>query len=306
MILVTGAEGQIGTDLVARLRARYGPEAVLATDLRPPEPGERGYVQLDVTDGGRLRTLVETHPIHTAYHLASLLSATGEQHPDRCWHVNLEGLRQVLELARERQFRVFWPSSIATFGPTTPRNPTPQTTLKEPTTMYGITKAAGELLCQYYAQRYGVDVRSLRFPGVISYSAEAGGGTTDYAVEIFHEALAHGRYTCYLQPHTRLPMMYMPDTLHAIFDLMEAPAARLSVRTSYNLTAFSFTPAELVAEIRKYRPDFTCTYAPDFRQHIADSWPQVIDDGAARADWGWQPRYDFAAMVADMVEKLSA
>lgn len=306
MILVTGAEGQIGTDLVARLRARYGAEAVLETDLRRPLPGEQGYVQLDVTDADRLHQLLETHPIDTVYHLASLLSANGEQHPDRCWHVNLDGLRLVLELARERQLRVFWPSSIATFGPTTPRNPTPQTTIKEPTTMYGITKAAGELLCQYYAQRYGVDVRSLRFPGVVSYSAQAGGGTTDYAVEIFHEALAHGHYTCYLRPDTRLPMMYMPDTLHAILDLMDAPAESLTLRTSYNLTAFSFTPAELVVEIRKHLPGFTCTYAPDFRQEIADSWPQVIDDQAARADWGWQPRYDFAAMVTDMLEKLSS
>ena len=234
-----------------------------------------------------------------------MLSAKGERYPQLCWNVNVNGLRNVLEEAKSYQLQVFWPSSIAVFGANTPKLNTPQTTIKEPSTIYGITKVTGELLCQYYAHQFGVDVRSLRLPGIISYSTSPGGGTTDFAVEIFSEAIKKGSYTCFVRPETRLPMIYMPDVIKAILDLMQAQPTVITVRSSYNLAAVSFSAAELVAEIQNHLPDFTCHYQPDFRQAIADSWPSVIDDAQARTDWGWQHSYDLRAIVADMLEHFS-
>ncbi|ELS03287.1 nucleoside-diphosphate-sugar epimerase [Xenococcus sp. PCC 7305] len=306
-ILVTGARGQVGSDLVIALRQRSGVNQVIETGRRKiSDIGEQPipYQVLDVTDNKRLEEVIEHYQVGTIYHLAGILSAQGESHPDDCWKVNLEGLRNVLEAAKSYQIKVFWPSSIAVFGANTPKIKTPQTTIKEPSTIYGITKATGELLCQYYAHRFGVDVRSLRLPGIISYNAPPGGGTTDFAVEIFTEAIKNNSYVCFLRPETRLPMMYMPDTIKAILKLMEADPALISVRSSYNLAAISFSVAELVAEIQKHLPNFTCYYQPDFRQAIADSWPTVIDDTKARNDWGWQPSYDLPAIVADMFAHL--
>jgi nucleoside-diphosphate-sugar epimerase len=262
------------------------------------------YESLDVTDRTQLQQLIEYHQIDTVYHLAGVLSAKGEQHPDRCWRVNVDGLRNVLEAARAFKLKVFFPSSIAVFGPHTPKLDTPQVTVEDPATMYGITKVTGELLCHYYTQTFGVDVRSLRLPGIISYNASPGGGTTDFAVEIFYAALKSGTYTCFVCPETRLPMMYMPDAIRAILGIMQADSADIKIRSSYNITAVSFSAAELVAEIKKHLPQFTCQYVPDFRQAIADSWPSVIDDSKARADWGWQHQYTLSAIVEDMLEKL--
>jgi nucleoside-diphosphate-sugar epimerase len=303
-ILVTGALGQIGSDLVRALREAHGAEAVLATDLQDDEPNTSGpYERLDVTDAARLGALVQRYDVGTVYHLASLLSATGERKPDLAWAVNTGGLRHVLEAARASGLRVFWPSSIAVFGPTTPDR-APQRTVLEPTTMYGVTKVAGELLCQYYHVRHGVDVRSLRYPGLISYRAHPGGGTTDYAVEIFYAAVEGRPFTCFLAPGTRLPMMYMPDALRATLGLMDADPARLTVRTSYNVGALSFSAEEIAAALRRRFPAFEVSYEPDFRQQIADSWPSAVEDDAARADWDWEPEYDLDAMVDDMVAHL--
>jgi nucleoside-diphosphate-sugar epimerase len=307
-ILVTGARGQIGSDLVTLLRQRHGPDQVIATDLRPAGADEAGIGPvhaLDVRDADALADLVARSDVETVYHLASLLSATGEQNPDLSWDVNLQGLRNVLSAARERGLKVFWPSSIAVFGPDTPRENTPQSTVLEPTTMYGITKVAGELLCRYHAEKYGVDVRSVRFPGIVSHSTPPGGGTTDYAVHIFYDALRHGSYVCFVRPDTRLPMMYMPDAVRSILEIMDAPSEVISVRTSYNLSAMSFTAEEIAAEIRRHLPEFVCRYEPDFRQAIADSWPRAVDDARARSDWGWRERYGLAAMVEDMLQQLS-
>jgi nucleoside-diphosphate-sugar epimerase len=305
--LVTGAAGQIGTDLVRALRARDGADAVVATDLAPaPEAwGDGPSETLDVTDRDAIRRLVETHRVDTVYHLASLLSATGERKPAAAWEVNVNGLRHVLEAARERRLRVFWPSSIAVFGPTTPRV-APQRTVLEPSTIYGVTKVTGELLCQYYHAKHGVDVRSVRYPGLISYTTPPGGGTTDFAVAIFHAAAAGEPYTCFVGPQTRLPMMYMPDALTGTLSLMDAPAAGLSVRTSYNLGALSFTAGELAEAISRRVPGFEVIYAPDYRQAIADSWPAAVDDSAARSDWGWAPAYGLDEMVDDMLAHLTA
>lgn len=307
-ILVTGSRGQIGSDLVATLRRCYGATRVIES-TRKAVPHLEGnslpYEVLDVTDGQRLQELVEHYQIDTIYHLAGLLSATGEQNPELCWNINVNGLRNVLEAAKSYRLKVFWPSSIAVFGPHTPKLDTPQITVEDPSTMYGITKVTGELLCHYYAHRFGVDVRSLRLPGIISYSTPPGGGTTDFAVEIFYAAIKYGTYTCFVRPETRLPMMYMPDAIAAILNLMEADPASIKVRSSYNIAAVSFSAEELVAEIQKHLPDFTCRYAPDFRQAIADSWPCAIDDSRARADWGWKHTYDLSAIVADMLAKLS-
>lgn len=305
--LVTGAAGQIGADLVRALRARDGAGAVVATDLtlRPDLWGDGPAAVLDVTDAAALAALVRQHDVGTVYHLAGLLSATGEQKPDLAWAVNLGGLRHVLALARDRGLRVFWPSSIAVFGPTTPRVP-PQQTVLEPTTMYGVTKVTGELLCQYAFLRDGVDVRSLRYPGLISHSAPPGGGTTDYAVAIFHAAAAGRPYECFVGPDTRLPMLYMPDAIEGTLALMDAPAEALTVRTSYNLGGLSFTARELAETVAARVPGFETTFAPDFRQAIADSWPDDVDDAAARRDWGWAPRYDLAALADDMLAHLLA
>ncbi|MBF2048059.1 MAG: NAD-dependent epimerase/dehydratase family protein [Elainella sp. C42_A2020_010] len=304
-ILVTGARGQIGSDLVSALREHYGATNVIESGWRaPPHLSESQlFESLDVTDQRQLYKLIEYHQIDTIYHLAGVLSAKGEQHPERCWNVNVNGLRNVLEAAKCFAIQVFFPSSIAVFGPHSPKLDTPQVTVEDPTTMYGITKVTGELLCQYYAQQ-GVDVRSLRLPGIISYSTPPGGGTTDFAVEMFHSAVQFSTYTCFVRPETRLPMMYMPDAIRAILGLMQAAPTAITIRSSYNITAVSFSAAELAAEIQKHLPDFVCYYKPDFRQAIADSWPSVIDDSRARADWGWKHQYDLAAIVEEMIGKI--
>ena len=309
-ILTTGAAGQIGSELARALRARYGDANVVVTDLFRPkgELAEAGpFELLDVTDAGSLDAVLGKHRIDTVYHLAALLSATGEKNPQKAWHVNMAGLYNVLEAARARSLvRVYSPSSIAAFGPATPRVMTPQDTILSPTTMYGVTKVAGEHLCDYYVQKYGLDVRGCRYPGIISHLTLPGGGTTDYAVAIFYDAVRTGRYTCFLREDTRLPMMYMPDCLKCTLDLMDADFARLKHHSNFNVTAMSFSAGELAAEIRKHIPSFEVSYAPDFRQAIADSWPESIDDSAARAEWGWKPGYDLAAMTADMLTALRA
>lgn len=306
-ILVIGSRGQLGSDLVVALRRRYGATRVIESGRAPYSEDSVlfPYQVLDVTDFQHLQAVIEQHQIDTIYHLAGLLSAKGEQHPELCWEVNINGLRHVLEAAKSYQLKVFWPSSIAVFGPHTPRLDTPQMTVEDPSTMYGITKVAGELLCCYYAHQFGVDVRSLRLPGIISYSAPPGGGTTDFAVEIFYAALQHQTYNCFVRPETRIPMIYITDAIRAILELMQADPASIKVHTSYNVAAVSFSAEELVAEIQQHLPDFTCRYMPDFRQAIADSWPLVIDDSKARADWGWQHTYDLPAIVNDMLAKLS-
>lgn len=306
-ILVTGSRGQLGSDLVIALRQQYGANNVIESGRQASLEPQNSHVYeiFDVTDRTQLQHLIQNYQIQTVYHLAGVLSATGERQPDRCWDVNINGLRNILEAAKSFGLQVFFPSSIAVFGPHTPKLDTPQVTVEDPSTMYGITKVTGELLCHYYAHHFGVDVRSLRLPGIISYSAPPGGGTTDFAVEIFSAALTSGTYTCFVRPDTRLPMMYMPDAIRAILGIMQANAAAIKVRSSYNITAISFSAAELVSEIQKHLPQFICHYVPDFRQTIADSWPSVIDDSKARADWGWQHQYDLAAIVAEMLEKLS-
>ena len=309
-ILVTGACGQIGSALVPALRERYGAEAVVATDIAETNPTLRKggpFEFLDVTQRGAIAAVVDRYEIDTIYHLAAILSATGEKRPQLAWDVNVNGVYKILEIARERKVsRVFYPSSIAAFGPETPRDQTPQETILRPTTMYGVTKVTGELLGNYYVQRFGMDVRGVRYPGIISSEAMPGGGTTDYAVEIFYGAIMHQRYNCFLRPDTVLPMMYMPDCIRATIELMEADFTRLKHHTDFNLAAMSFSPADLTAEIQKHIPDFVCEYTPDYRQEIADSWPRSIDDRAAREEWGWQPQYDLPAMVADMLEKMRA
>jgi nucleoside-diphosphate-sugar epimerase len=308
-ILVTGALGQIGSELVVALRDRYGSEVVIASDIRLPpletlRPGER-FEFLDSTNARQIQDIVRNGDVGTVYHLAALLSATSEEKPHVAWELNMGGLYKVLEVARQHDCKVFFPSSIGAFGPGTPKDNTPQDTIQRPTTMYGVTKVAGELLCDYYYKRFGVDTRGLRFPGLISYTAPPGGGTTDYAVAIFYDAIRYGRYTCFLKPDTRLDMMYMPDAIAALIALMEADAARLVHRNSFNVTAMNFTPAELAAEIRKHIPTFEIRYEIDpVRQGIADSWPNSLDCSAARAEWGFAPRYGLPAMVEDMLSKL--
>jgi len=307
--LVTGAVGQIGSELTPALRRRYGNDNVVAAGHRTqpsPELRDAGPFEfIDVTRRESIETVVEKYDIDTIYHLAAILSAVGEQKPHLAWDVNINGLYNILEVAREREIaRVFCPSSIAAFGPETPRDNTPQETILLPKTMYGVTKVAGELLCDYYFHRFGVDVRGVRYPGIISSETLPGGGTTDYAVEIFYEAIKYQSYNCFLREDTVLPMMYMPDCIKASIDLMEADFSQLRHHSNYNVAAFSFSPIELVAEIEKHIPGLTCTYKPDFRQKIADSWPRTIDDSVAREEWGWNPEYDLAAMVADMVERL--
>jgi nucleoside-diphosphate-sugar epimerase len=309
-ILVTGAVGQIGSELTMALRERYGNDNVVAAGHKTaPGPLLRDsgpFEYVDVCDKPSLEAVVAKYEVDTVYHLAAILSAVGEQKPQLCWQVNMDGLRNVLEVARECELtRIFCPSSIAVFGCNTPCEDTPQETILSPTTMYGVTKVAGELLCDYYFARFGVDVRGVRYPGIISSETLPGGGTTDYAVAIYYEAVAHGRYTCFVREDTVLPMMYMPDAIKAAIDLMETPLAQLHHHSNFNLTAMSFSAGELAAEIRKHLPDFEVTYEPDFRQAIADSWPRTIDDGAARDEWGWQPSFDLAAMTEDMLATLS-
>ena len=308
-ILVTGALGQIGSELVVALRARYGGESVIASDIRLPpletlRPGER-FEFLDSTNARQIQDTVRNGDVGTIYHLAALLSATSEEKPHVAWELNMGGLYKVLEVARQHECKVFFPSSIGAFGPGTPKDNTPQDTIQRPSTMYGVTKVAGELLCDYYHRRFGVDTRGLRFPGLISYATPPGGGTTDYAVAIFYDAIRHGRYTCFLKPDTRLDMMYMPDALAALVALMEADPTKLVHRNSFNVTAMNFTPAELASEIRKHIPAFEIRYEIDpVRQGIADSWPNSLDCSAARNEWGFAPQFDLAAMVEDMLTKL--
>lgn len=307
-ILIIGASGQIGVELTLALRKIYGASQVIASDLREQSPlleGTGPYVSLDVMNKEMLHVQVIRQNITQIYLLAAILSATGEKNPSLAWNLNMQGLLNVLEIAREEKIhKVYWPSSIAVFGPSSPKQNCPQQTIIEPTTVYGISKYAGEFWCHYYHQRYGVDVRSLRYPGLISYKSAPGGGTTDYAVEIFHEALEDEAYECFLKPDTYLPMMYMPDAIRATLELMEAPAAKIQIRTSYNVSGMSFSPAEIARSIQKHIPEFTMQYKPDYRQQIADSWPGSIDDSVATRDWGWKPEYDLEAMTADMILNL--
>lgn len=309
VILVTGACGQIGTELVKALREKYGRDSVIATDRYEPSEGLQAagpYFRLDVLDKYELENLVCSLGVTQLYHLAAVLSASGENNPLATWKLNMDSLLNVLEVARQEKIgKVFWPSSIAVFGPGSPRVNCPQHTVTEPTTVYGISKCAGENWCLYYFEKYGLDVRSLRYPGLISYSAKAGGGTTDYAVDIFHQAVAQGSYECFLKEDTMLPMLYMPDAIRATLELMDAPAGQIAVRTSYNLAGLSFTPAQLAAAIRKELPGFNISYKPDLRQHIADSWPGSVSDTEARSHWNWQPAYSLEAMTADMLAHIT-
>ena len=307
-ILVIGASGQIGVELTLALRKLYGNSNVVASDLREENELLKGtgpYVSLDVMNKEMLHVQVIRQNITQIYLLAAILSATGEKNPGLAWHLNMQGLLNVLDIAREEKLKkVYWPSSIAVFGPTSPKVNCPQQTIIEPITVYGISKYAGEFWCNYYHQRFGVDVRSIRYPGLISYKSAPGGGTTDYAIEIFHEALENKQYKCFLREDTYLPMMYMPDAINATIGLMEAPADKLTIHTSYNISAISFSPKEIAAEIKKHIPDFKIQFSPDYRQQIADSWPQSIDDSVAQKDWGWKPEYDLAKMTVDMLANL--
>lgn len=307
-ILVTGALGQIGSELVPSLRQLYGDDLVVASDLASlsETQGLGGrYEQLDCTDAERISTVMRRHEIGVVYHLAALLSAVAEGRPQAAWNINLGGVFNLLEAARQFGARLFVPSSIAAFGPSTPRDDTPQITVQRPTTIYGVTKVAGELLCDYYAKRFAVDVRGVRFPGLISYIAPPGGGVTDYAVEMFRAALTETRYACFLAANTRLDMMYMPDAITAMIKLMDADTRQLKHRNAYNVTAMSITPAELAAEIRKHLPDFTVEYQIDeIRQSIANSWPRSLDARAARNDWQFSARFDLSLMTADMIARI--
>jgi nucleoside-diphosphate-sugar epimerase len=305
-ILIIGANGQIGSELAEALARRHGPDAVITSDLAPQgRHPELAHEALDATDAAALTTVAERHGITQVYHLAAALSARGEQHPMWAWDLNMKGLLNVLELARTHRLqRVFWPSSIAAFGPTTPKVGTPQHTVMDPTTVYGISKLAGEGWCAWYHRNHGVDVRSLRYPGLISWKTPPGGGTTDYAVEIFHAALLEGRYTAFLRADQALPMMYMPDAIRATIELMEAPAQAVRERQSYNLAGESFNPVQIGDAIARRIAGFKLDCVPDFRQEIAQSWPAQIDDSAARRDWQWQPQYDLQAMVDDMLTHL--
>ena len=307
-ILVIGASGQIGVELTLALRKMYGNANVVASDLREENDLLKGtgpYVSLDVMNKEMLHVQVIRQGITQIYLLAAILSATGEKNPNLAWSLNMQSLLNVLDIAREENLhKVYWPSSIAVFGPTSPRQNCPQATVIEPVTVYGISKFAGEFWCNYYNRRYGVDVRSLRYPGLISYKSAPGGGTTDYAVEIFHEALEEKKYECFLREDTYLPMMYMPDAIRATIELMEADASKISIRTSYNISGMSFSPKEIAAGIKNHIPGFSISYKPDYRQAIADSWPQSIDDTVARKDWGWKEEFDLERMTKDMFENL--
>jgi len=307
-ILVIGASGQIGVELTLALRKIYGNASVIASDLREQNPlleGTGPYVSMDVMNKEMLHVQVIRQGITQIYLLAAILSATGEKNPNLAWNLNMQGLLNVLDIAREEQIhKVYWPSSIAVFGPTSPKVLCPQQTVIEPITVYGISKYAGEFWCNYYNHRYGVDVRSIRYPGLISYKSAPGGGTTDYAVEIFLDARDENKYECFLKEDTYLPMMYMPDAIRATLELMEAPAEKIKIRTSYNVSGMSFCPREIAGEIAVHQPDFSMTYKPDYRQAIADSWPQSIDDSTAREHWGWKEKYTLATMTKDMLENI--
>ena len=307
-ILVIGACGQIGVELTLELRRIYGGANVIASDLRSENDLLKGtgpYVSLDVMNKEMLHVQVIRQNITQIYLLAAILSATGEKNPNLAWSLNMTSLLNVLEIAKdENVHKVYWPSSIAVFGPTSPKINCPQKTIIEPITVYGISKFAGEFWCNYFNHRFNIDVRSLRYPGLISYKSEPGGGTTDYAVEIFQEAVEENHYDCFLKEDTYLPMMYMPDAIRATIELMEAPVEKIATRTSYNISGVSFSPKDIAAEIKKHLPGFTISYKPDYRQEIAESWPQSIDDSVARQDWNWKPKYDLAALTTDMIKNL--
>ncbi len=305
-ILVIGANGQIGSELVDALGTADGAERILATDIAPTSRVDAApYLRLDVLDPLALAKIVTQHRITQIYHLAAVLSAAGERDPQRAWHLNMTGLLNVLEAAHQFGVRkVFWPSSIAVFGPGTPRDPAPQHCETDPQTIYGISKLAGERWCEYYHRTHGVDVRSIRYPGLISYKAPPGGGTTDYTIEMFHAAISRQEYRCFVSAQTRLPMMYMPDALRATLELMEAPGERIHIRSAYNVAGISFTAAALAESIRRRVPEFSVSYKPDFRQGIADTWPSSIDDSAARSDWWSGPSYDLESMTGDMLAKI--
>ena len=307
-ILIIGACGQIGTELTQRLRAIHGTENVIASDIRKlnVEVVNSGpFEVVNALDYNQIQHLIEVHHIETVYLMAALLSATAEKNPAFAWDLNMNSLFHVLNLAKAKKIKkIFWPSSIAVFGPTTPKENTPQYTIMEPSTVYGISKQSGERWCEYYHSVYGVDVRSVRYPGLISWSSPPGGGTTDYAVDIFHKALSENKYECFLSENTKMPMMYMDDAIRATIEIMDAPPENIRIRSAYNLAAMSFTPKEIALEIQKHLPDFSITYAPDFRQKIADSWPASIDDSFARKDWNWQQKYDLANMTSEMLQML--
>lgn len=308
-ILVIGAGGQLGAELTQGLWQLHGKEHVIATDVKPAVGvlSSGNFEILDVLDTARLNALISGNRFTQIYHLAAVLSATGEKNPKLAWQLNIDGLINVLDAAViNKVSRVYWPSSIAAFGPTTPKIKTPQDTIMDPTTVYGISKLAGERWCEWYFRNKGLDVRSLRYPGLIGYKSKPGGGTTDYAVDIFFKALSDKKYTCFLKPDTYLPMMYMDDAVKATLQLMEAPAANIKVRSSYNVTGMSFCPMEVTKEIRKFIPEFEISYEPDFRQAIADSWPKSINDTPARIDWGWEPAFDLDDMTADILKNLPA
>lgn len=307
-LLVIGAGGQLGTELTQSLANTYGSEAVIATDFQESARSKFNYCRfktLNVLDKEAVGKLLQEEQITQVYHLAAILSATGEKDPMQAWDMNMRGLLHILELARENKLeKIFWPSSIAVFGPNTPKQNTPQDALKNPTTVYGISKLAGEHWCEYYFNTYGVDVRSLRFPGLIGYKSLAGGGTTDYAVDIYHQAIREQSFTCFLQEDTYLPMMYMDDAVQATMQLMAAPASNIQVRTSYNVSGMSFSPREIAESIQSLHPNFQVQYAPDFRQRIADSWPTSINDDCARNDWGWKAQFDLPKMTTEILTKL--
>ncbi|MBL4710307.1 MAG: NAD-dependent epimerase/dehydratase family protein [Flavobacteriales bacterium] len=305
MILVLGAGGQVGSELVEKLRAKHGNEKVVASDIREVGNSEGPFEVLNALDKDKLHEIVEKYKIEEIYHLVALLSATAEKNPKFGWELNMDSLFYVLDLAKDKKIKkVFWPSSIAVFGPNTPRENTPQHTVTDPTTVYGISKLSGERWCEYYANNYGIDVRSIRYPGLIGYKSMPGGGTTDYAVDIYHKALESGSYECFLEEDTYLPMMYMEDAIRATVELMEAPSENIKIRSSYNLGGISFSPKKIAEEIKKQIPSFKISYTPDFRQSIAESWPKSINDSAAQNDWNWEMEYDLSKMTLDMIKNL--
>lgn len=304
-ILILGAGGQLGKELATALSKVFGNQNIILSDLKPIESSEFVTETIDVLNADQIIQVIKKHQITQIYHLAALLSAIGEKNPSLAWNINMNGLIHVLDISVDLGIKqVFWPSSIAAFGPNTPRVNTPQYCVMDPNTMYGITKLTGERLCEYYFFKKGLDVRSLRYPGIISYSSPPGGGTTDYAIHIFYEALKYQKYTCFLSENTELPMIYMPDAIRATLELMQAPKDAIKIRSSYNLAGFSFTPKQIAQEIQKHIPNFQISYAPDFRQAIADSWPQSIDDSAARKDWNWIPHFQLPEMVKDMLDNI--
>lgn len=306
-ILIIGSSGQIGTELTEKLQEKYGIENVVAADIRKQFNHKGLFEELDILDEAGLNDIVSNHSITQVYLLAALLSANAEKNPQFAWKLNMNSLFNVLDLAKEKKIKkVYWPSSIAVFGPSTPKENVPQTAVMEPSTVYGVSKLAGERWCEYYFMKYGVDVRSLRYPGLISYKSPPGGGTTDYAVDIFYQATLKGKYECFLSENSYLPMMYMQDAIRATVELMDTDIKNVKIRSSYNVAAMSFSPKEIYLEIKKHLPDFSITYKPDFRQKIADSWPKSIDDSQARSDWKWVPRYTLSEMTNDMIKNLTA